>query len=92
MEIEKGLDLYGLSKRADIVLRGSDGQPFMVVECKAPEIKIGQDVFDQVSRYNLVLKAPYLLVTNGLEIHCWKIDFDKKEVEFLSQIPEFGVG
>lgn len=89
MEVEKGLDLYGLKKRADIVLRNSKGEHILVVECKAPEIKIRQDVFDQVSRYNLVLKAPFLLVTNGLEVHCWEIDFDDKKSKFLKEIPAF---
>jgi hypothetical protein len=89
MEVEKGMDLYGLKKRADIVLRDGNGALSLVVECKAPEIKIKQDVFDQVSRYNLVMKAPFLLVTNGMEIHCWKIDFDEKKVEFLNEIPTY---
>lgn len=89
MEVEKGMDLYGLKKRADIVLRDGQGALSLVVECKAPGIKISQDVFDQVSRYNLVMKAPFLLVTNGMEIHCWKIDFDEKKVEFLNEIPAY---
>ena len=87
--LEKGLKLNGLTKRADILVYGKNGKPLFMVECKAPEIKITQTVFDQISRYNISLNLPYLMVTNGLEHFCAKIDFAEKNVSFLKEIPHF---
>ncbi|MCB9175328.1 MAG: type I restriction enzyme HsdR N-terminal domain-containing protein [Flavobacteriales bacterium] len=86
--IEKGLKLNELSKRADILIY-KDSSPILLVECKAPKVKITQDTFDQISRYNLTFKVPYLIVTNGLNHYCCKIDFDKNSYTFLEEIPDF---
>lgn len=86
--IEKGLKLNELSKRADILIY-KDSSPILLVECKAPKVKITQDTFDQISRYNLTFKVPYLIVTNGLNHYCCKIDFEKNNYTFLEEIPDF---
>ncbi|MDG1476239.1 MAG: type I restriction enzyme HsdR N-terminal domain-containing protein, partial [Vicingaceae bacterium] len=65
--IEKGLKLNELQKRADIVIYDSQAKPIVLIECKAPKVKINQEVFEQIARYNMVFKVPYLIVTNGLE-------------------------
>ena len=70
-------------KRADILVYNKEGKPFAIVECKASHVAISQDVFDQVARYNLVLKVPYLIVTNGLEHFYSSIDFEKDSFSFL---------
>ena len=87
--IEKGLKVNGLSKRADILVYSKKGEPIFMVECKAPEIKITQKVFDQIGRYNISLKLPYLMVTNGLDHFCAKIDFHNEKFNFLEEIPKF---
>jgi len=87
--IEISLVVNRLSKRCDIVAY-KGAQPMLLVECKAPSIKLSQDVFDQVARYNLTLRVPYLLVTNGTIAMCCKIDLEKSSYEFLEQLPEFG--
>lgn len=86
--IEKGLKLNELSKRADLLVY-KNSSPILMVECKAPTVKITQDTFDQISRYNLTFKVPYLIVTNGLAHYCCKIDLEKKSSEFLKEIPDF---
>lgn len=87
--IEKGLKLIELTKRADILIyKGSS--PILLVECKAPTVKISQDTFDQISRYNLTFKVPYLMVTNGMSHYCCQIDFETNSYHFLEEIPEFG--
>jgi hypothetical protein len=65
IQVEKSFKLNGLQRRFDIVVYDSDVKPYILVECKAPDQKINQIVFDQVSAYNLSLGAPYVLVTNG---------------------------
>ena len=89
MAVEKALSLNGLTKRSDILIFGSGGKPTMIVECKAPEVKINQKVFEQISRYNLALKVNYLVVTNGLEHYCAKIDFNSGSYSFLENIPNY---
>ena len=87
--LEKSLKLNGLTKRADILVYGRNAKPLFMVECKAPEVKITQAVFDQVSRYNISLKLPYLMVTNGLKHFCAKINFTENKFHFLKEIPYF---
>ena len=87
--IEIGLKLNGMQKRADILVYSKMGKPILMVECKAPQIKIDQKVFDQIGRYNITFKLPYLLVTNGMEHFCAQIDFESKDFTFLQDIPEY---
>jgi len=88
IEIEKGLKLNELQKRADVLIH-KDAQPIVLIECKAPAIKINQEVFEQIARYNQVFKVPYLIVTNGMEHYCAKIDFATNSFEFLEDIPKY---
>jgi hypothetical protein len=87
--IEKGLKLNELTKRADVLIY-KNSSPILLVECKAPTVKINQNTFDQISRYNLTFKVPYLMVTNGMSHYCCQIDFEKNSYHFLEDIPEFG--
>jgi len=89
MVLEKDLELNGKKKRADILVYNKEGKPFAIVECKASHVAISQDVFDQVARYNLVLKVPYLIVTNGLEHFYSSIDFEKDSFSFLKYFPHY---
>tara|TARA_B110000046_G_scaffold186042_1_gene231756 strand:+ start:3635 stop:4078 length:444 start_codon:yes stop_codon:yes gene_type:complete len=87
--IEKQLTINNLKKRSDILVFNTDGKPEIIVECKAPSIKITQAAFDQIARYNLKLKAKYLIVTNGLEHFYCKMDFKKETYIFLKMIPDY---
>jgi hypothetical protein len=87
--IEKQLTINNLKKRSDILVFNTDGKPEIIVECKAPSIKITQDAFDQIARYNLKLKANYLIVTNGLEHFYCKMDFKNETYVFLKTIPDY---
>ena len=87
--LEKQLIINNRKKRTDILVFNSDGQHDIIIECKAPQIKITQDTFDQIARYNLNLKANYLVVTNGLEHYCCKMDFKNETYIFLKEIPKY---
>ncbi|MCO6500583.1 MAG: type I restriction enzyme HsdR N-terminal domain-containing protein [Vicingus serpentipes] len=89
IEIEKGLKYNELQKRADIVLNSTQGKPVVLVECKAPQVKISQATFEQVAVYNTVFKVPYLIVTNGLNHYCAKINFEDNSFQFLEEIPSY---
>jgi type I site-specific restriction endonuclease len=85
--IEYSLNLNQQKFRADIVVFGKDGQPLMIVECKAPEVKISQQVFDQIVRYNMKLQVKYLTVTNGINHYCCWFDKNNLTYSFLEAIP-----
>lgn len=87
--LEKELLLNNTKKRTDIVIYNTMGLPEIIVECKAPSVKISQGTFDQIARYNLKLKAKYLIVTNGLEHYFCQMDFENKQYVFLKDIPNY---
>lgn len=87
--IEKQLTINNRKKRTDILVFNAAGKPDIIVECKAPQIKITQATFDQIARYNLKLKANYLIVTNGLEHYYCKMDFKNETYIFLKEIPAY---
>ena len=89
MGVEKMVKYNGLNTRADIVVYNTLGMPNMIIECKAPNVKITQDVFNQVARYNFELKVNYLVVTNGIQHFCCYMDYDKEKIDFLDEIPDF---
>ncbi|MBQ5753010.1 MAG: type I restriction enzyme HsdR N-terminal domain-containing protein [Alistipes sp.] len=67
------VSLNGTAQRADIVVIGADSQPAMLVECKQPDVVIDQAVFDQAVRYNSVVGAQYVVLTNGLRHYCYQL-------------------
>ena len=83
------LDLNGTKKRCDTVLFNRDLSARMIVEYKAPNIEITQAVFDQITRYNMVLKVEYLIVSNGIRHYCCRIDYDTMKYTFLPDIPAY---
>ena len=87
--IEKQLEVNKLKKRTDILVFNTNGQPELIVECKAPTIKLTQASFDQIARYNLKLEANYLVVTNGLQHYFCKLDHQNERYIFLKEIPDY---
>ena len=87
--LEKSLKYNKLNKRCDILVYSNEGDPLLLVECKAPEIKIVSSTFDQIAIYNLTFKVKYLIVTNGLNHYCAEVDFGNKEIKFLKEIPDY---
>ncbi len=89
IQIEGGLTLNHLQKRTDIVIFNNAGERIMVIECKAPVVKINQAVFDQAARYNSVHKTKWLVVTNGMT-HCYAaIDHTLESFQFMKELPEY---
>lgn len=89
MVVERQFIINNLHKRADIVVFNHDMKPYIIVECKAPNVKITQSTFDQIARYNLSLNAEYLMLTNGLQHFYCKMNFRKQTYEFLENLPGF---
>ncbi|MFQ5571013.1 MAG: type I restriction enzyme HsdR N-terminal domain-containing protein [Rhodothermales bacterium] len=87
--IEMGFMYQGMQRRADVVVHDRQGRPLLMVECKAPDVEIRQEVFDQVARYNKVVQARYLVVTNGLVHYCYVIDQAQHTCYFLDELPVY---
>lgn len=89
ISVEAGLKYNQLQKRMDVLVYDKQGSPYLMIECKAPEVKITQDVFDQIARYNMVFKVKYLVVTNGIHHFCCIMDYEKQSYLYLEQVPVF---
>jgi hypothetical protein len=89
MAIEKGFTQFRRKQRYDILIFNRNGEPLMIVECKAPGVEINQNVFDQASRYNLRHKASYILISNGINHYCCHIGPDSRQYRFLNEIPDY---
>ena len=87
INVEKVIKVNDTTKRYDVVVFKPDGSIFLLVECKAPKVKITQHTFDQIARYNLTLKGEYQMVTNGLEHYYCQIDYQKETYHFIPEIP-----
>ena len=87
--VEKMLTINGLLKRFDILVYDRNTEPFLLVECKAPNVPISEDTFRQIAVYNMVLKVRYLLVTNGVDSFCCRMDYEQQSFEFINEVPSF---
>lgn len=86
---EVSVKLNGTAKRCDTVAYNRFLEPLLIVEYKAPTIEITNAVFDQIVRYNIVLRVRYLAVSNGIRHFCCKIDYENLSYTFLDSIPEY---
>lgn len=85
--IEKKIEVNGLARRIDLAVCNPLGKVAILVECKAPEVPINQIVFDQIARYNMEIRADFLMVTNGItHIYC-QMDFVAKKYIYIPDLP-----
>jgi hypothetical protein len=89
MANEVGLTLNGTARRCDSIVANKSGAPIVIIEYKAPTVSITQAVFDQIVRYNMVLQARYLMVSNGMVHYCCAIDYESHSYKFLKEIPDY---
>ncbi|OCX52891.1 restriction endonuclease subunit R [Mucilaginibacter sp. PPCGB 2223] len=89
IRLEGGLRLHGRARRSDIVVFNNLGEKVLLVECKAPSVKINQSVFDQIARYNMVHRIALLAVTNGLQHYYCRIDHHNESFDFIEALPDY---
>jgi len=87
MKVESGLKYNNLQKRSDIQVYTRKGHPFLIVECKASNVKLDSKVIDQAALYNKSIGADYIIVTNGMNFRCLKTT--SIIVEWVEKIPVF---
>ena len=83
------INLNNQKKRCDSVVYSREPSPLVIIEYKSPDVNINQDVFDQIVRYNIVLRVQYLIVSNGLSHYCCRIDYENQSFEYLPNIPDY---
>ena len=88
MQVEKLIKYNKLNTRADLIVSNRNLEAIILVECKAPGVKINKNAFDQIAKYNFSLKAKYLFVTNGLKHYCCSVDYVNGNIKYLNDIPE----
>lgn len=86
--VEKQIQYAGKNRRFDAVIYNQNHQPIILIECKQPEVTISQKTMEQATLYNLVLKVPFLVLTNGRQHFVVQLDFEGKQHQFLSQLPD----
>ena len=91
IQLEGGLKLNNLQKRSDILIFNNIGQKIVLIECKAPSVKISQETFDQIARYNFIHQVKWLVVSNGLQHYCCAIDFENQSYRFVEELPEYSM-
>lgn len=89
ISVESGLIFNRRKKRTDIVVFSKTGKPAMVIECKAPEVAVSEEVFQQAAMYNMTLRVPFLVVTNGIDHYACRIDHESRSYSFLKEIPSY---
>jgi len=88
LKVESGVVYNTRLKRSDIVVYTNESKPFILVECKAPSVKISQSTLEQVAMYNKTLNASVIILSNGLTHYTFKLD-KKGELLNLDEIPKF---
>ncbi|MDR3273534.1 MAG: type I restriction enzyme HsdR N-terminal domain-containing protein [Flavobacteriaceae bacterium] len=83
--VEKKVEINRQTQRLDVLIL-KKAQPFLLIECKAPNVKLTEEIFEQVARYNSQIKADYLLITNGLKHIYFHYDKEKNEYSFCEEI------
>jgi len=89
MANEIGIVLGNVRKRCDTVLYDNYLQPLMIIEYKSPSIEIDQKTFDQIARYNLALQVPWIIISNGLQHFCCRLEKENQTYAFADEIPDY---
>ncbi len=85
--VEKQIKVSGKNRRFDIVVYDKNFVPIVLIECKQPEVNLSQKTMEQATMYNLSLKVPYLIITNGNQHFVVKVNLESGEYEFLPDVP-----
>ena len=89
IQVEGAISLNGMTRRCDIVVYDHNVHPLMIVECKNENVPLSQKVLDQASRYNIVLQVPFLLLTNGRQELCCKVEMNEKKLIIMKKPPKW---
>lgn len=86
--VEQQIRVHGRFKRVDVLVYDAHSTPWMLVECKAPAIELSDRTFAQAAWYNMALRAPWLVITNGLETRCAQVDHRSSKWTLTDRLPK----
>lgn len=86
---EHALTINGLKRRCDAVVFNKMGKPILIVECKAPSIKLSEKTLHQIAQYNFKLKVNWLVLTNGIQTITCHINHSNKQINYSEEVPFF---
>jgi hypothetical protein len=89
LQVEKKIEVFNTVKRYDLVVFNTEKKISLLVECKSPSVKITQEAFDQIARYNTVIQSEYLMLTNGLDHFYYQMDFKEEKYIYLTDLPTY---
>lgn len=89
LSVERGGSYNSMAKRTDVRVYGPEGAPLMLVECKSSTVPVTAAILNQALVYNRMLLAPYLVLTNGLEHFCWRVEKEAGSHQVLERIPRY---
>ncbi|CAL1520390.1 hypothetical protein MMC2321_04155 [Chitinophaga sp. MM2321] len=89
--VEKEIYLGEMKKRFDIIIYNRNMQPWMLVECKEMKVPLTEATMQQVIRYNMVIPATYLVITNGIHTFCGNYEAREKQWRFLEELPPYNI-
>ena len=89
ISLEKSLKVNKIDKRFDVLVYDQKMHPLLLAECKAPHVDITHQTFRQIAWYNMTLKVPFLVVTNGMTTFCCRVDHRAESYDYLEEIPAF---
>ncbi|MDR0691754.1 MAG: type I restriction enzyme HsdR N-terminal domain-containing protein [Prevotellaceae bacterium] len=76
--------------RADVIVYARSGQPLLLAECKAGDVKITSKTFMQIAGYNLTWRVPWLVVSNGVQLYCCMFNVATGQYDFVDKVPAYG--
>jgi len=87
ISLEAGVEINSLKRRYDALVHSKSGKPFILIECKAPDVAITKKVFEQITAYNSKIAAPYMLITNGLKHFFLRLHATSGKFIFEQEMP-----
>ncbi len=87
IKLESAVKYNALDKRSDILVYDNSGLPWLLVECKAAEVALSQSTIEQATRYNLIIQARYVCITNGHKTYCFELNLSTNSYKQLKAIP-----
>ncbi len=89
LSVERQIKVYGQRRRYDLMVHDQRGQPLALIEVKAPDVPLTQKTLDQIARYNMAMDVSWLIVSNGIQTFCYRLDQQKGSARFHPAIPDF---
>ena len=89
LAIEKEIAVGSLRRRPDLVVYDRNGSPVLIAEFKAPNVRLDEETLFQAALYNKKLRVPYIVLSNGKEHYCAKLEAALPKLTYLKSIPVF---